>query len=155
MEKRIQTKSAHQAQPPAPARPRSLTGGSRLSPTHAPFLSLSLLYGANPSAPFIFARTRSLCLADPTRQPVPNLSPTSPAVDAPTPACSPTTSARPRPFRPCAPLAHSPLLTCALSRALSPPLSPCARNQATPSSLIEDCRCSTAAVESPPHPLPR
>jgi hypothetical protein len=43
-------------------------------------------------------RARSLCSAEPTCQPVPNLPPTSLAMDAPTTARSPATSARPRPF---------------------------------------------------------
>jgi hypothetical protein len=107
-----------------PARYRSRTGGPRLSAqTCAPLLSLSLLCGANLSAPFIFARALSLYIADPTRQPIPNLPPTSSALDAPTSAHSSATFARPRPFRPRALLAHFPPLTCALSRALSP----CAR----------------------------
>ena len=77
MEKPFQPKSAHQAQSHARAtastRPRSLTGGPRLSaPTRAPLLSLypSRCF-VGPSTPFLFARARalSLCLVDPTRQP--------------------------------------------------------------------------------------
>jgi hypothetical protein len=117
MEKQIQpsrTTRPSTARAPAPARLRSLIGGPRLSaPTRAPLLFLS------PSCCFVgptyrcrFSRTRtrslSLCPADPTRQPVPNLPPTSLAMDAPMSARSPATSSCPRPFRPCAPLAHFP-----------------------------------------------
>jgi hypothetical protein len=58
---------------------------------------------------FLFrARSLSLCLADPTRQPVPNLPPTSLDVDAATSARSLASSARPRPFRPVPYLPTSP-----------------------------------------------
>jgi hypothetical protein len=44
------------------------------------------------------------------------------------------------PFEPRASLTHFPLLTCALSRTLSPPLSLCARDQVAPPPLTEG-RC--------------
>jgi hypothetical protein len=71
----------------------------------------------------------SLCSADPTCQSVPNLKPTSLAMDVPTSACSPTTFSSPRHFRSRMLLAHFPSLTCALSQTLSSPLFPYARDQ--------------------------
>jgi hypothetical protein len=123
--------------PTRPSPPRAPSVSNRRAPsvganprTSSVPLSLSLLCEADLLALFLFrTRSLSLCLANPTRQPVPNLSPTSLAVNAPTSSCSPATSTRPHPFRPHAPLAHFSLLTCALSRALSPPLSPGVRNQ--------------------------
>jgi hypothetical protein len=104
--------------PPVGANPRALS----------PSFPLAALWGRPVGAVYFRSRAFSLRLADPTHQPVPNLSPTS----------LPWTRPRPRvlrpspyalvPFEPRAPLDHFPLLTCALSRALSPPLSPCARN---------------------------
>jgi hypothetical protein len=71
----------------APACPRSLTGGPRLSaPTRPPLLSLSLLCGADLSAPFLFARAHLLSLPrEPHRSAVPNLPPTSPPWKCPHP----------------------------------------------------------------------
>jgi hypothetical protein len=66
---------------------------------------------------------------DPTRQSIPNLSPTSLIVDAPTTARSPATFSSSYPFTSRTLLAHFPSLICALSRTLSPPLLPCARDQ--------------------------
>jgi hypothetical protein len=115
----------------APARPRCLTGGPRLSaPTRAHSLPLSLLLlcGAELSAPFFFP-TPTLSLS---RRPhllvVPNLSPTistswtrpHPHVPRPCPRAQ-------APFEPRALLAHLPSLTCALSQTPSPSLSLCPR----------------------------
>ena len=65
----------------------------------SPSLSLSLLYGVDLLAPFLST------------------------------ARSPTTFSSPYPFRSRTLLAHFPSLTCTLSRTLSPPLLPYARDQ--------------------------
>jgi hypothetical protein len=54
-------------------------------------------------------------------------------------------------FEPHAPLAHFPLLTCALSRTLSPPLSLCARDQVALPPLTEDHRsfCDRRRARAP------
>jgi hypothetical protein len=80
----------------------------------------------------------SLCPAEPTYQSVPNLLPTSLAVDAPTTECSPATFSSPHLFRRRTLLAHFPPLTCTLNRTLLPPLSLCARDQVAPPPLTED-----------------
>ena len=58
-------------------------------------------------------------------------------MDTPTSTRFPTTSACPRLFRARTSLAHFPLLTCTLIRALWSPLSPCARNQTASLPLTE------------------
>jgi hypothetical protein len=133
------------ARAPAPARPRCLTGGSRLlAPALAPLLPLSpsrCLVGQPCRRCSLRTRARfSLCPAEPTCQSVPNLSPTSLVMDAPMTVRSPATFSSPRLFRSRMPLAHFPPLTCALNRTLSSPLSLFARNQVAPPLLTEDCR---------------
>jgi hypothetical protein len=113
MEKPIRPSWPTRPSPPrAPAHLWSLTGEPRLStPTRAPLLFLSpSRCSVKPICRCRFSRTRarslSLCPADPTHQPVPNLPLTSLVVDAPTSARSPATSACPCPFRPHALLAY-------------------------------------------------
>jgi hypothetical protein len=138
-----------------PACPRCLTGGSRLSaPARACSLSLSLslLCGADLSAPFLsYARALSLCLADPTRQPPqPSLTsrPHSPAMDAPTTARSLAMFSSLRPFRSPHTTCPLPLLICSLNRALPPPLSPYACDQPSSTAAhrgsppFHDSRCA-------------
>jgi hypothetical protein len=93
------------SQTPAPAlaRPRCLTGGSRLSaPTPAHPLSPSLSRcPVGQACRRSFSRPRArfpLCPADPTCQSSVTSRPRYPAVDAPTSARSPATSPRPHPF---------------------------------------------------------
>jgi hypothetical protein len=122
------TRPSPERAPSVPDR-RAPPVGANLRTSSLP-LSLSLFCGANLSAPFLsHARPLSLCPADPTRQPVPNLPPTSLAVDAPTSAHSWATSTRPRPFRPCAPLAHLPPAHLRPQPSSLAPLSLCARDQ--------------------------
>jgi hypothetical protein len=96
-------------------------------------------------------RARSLCPEDPTRQSVPNLLPMSLAVDVPTTARSPATFSSSRPFRSRTQLAYFPSLTCALSRTLSPPLLPCARDQ---TSSAATHRRPPSVLRPPSSPLP-
>jgi hypothetical protein len=122
IEKPISAQSVQQAQPRAraPTRHRCLTVGSRLSaPALAPLLSLSSSRCpvGQPCHRRSF-RTRprlSLCPTEPTCQSIPNLPPTSLAMDAPTTARSPATFSSLCLFRSRTPLAHFPPLTCALS----------------------------------------
>jgi hypothetical protein len=140
---------------PAPARLWSLTGGPHLSvPTRAPLIFLSpSRYSVGPTYRCCFSRTRarSLCPADPTRQSVPNLPPTSLALDAPTSTRSPATSTRPRPFRP-VPRSHTSPRSLAPLAELSRPAR--TTRQALPP-LTEDRRRSATVVEPPLHPSPR
>jgi hypothetical protein len=117
---------------PAPARPRCLTGGPRLSaPAHLFSSSpLSLLYGADLLAPFLFARACSLSASW--------TPPVSPSLTS-HPRPPPWTRPRPRVLRPpphaLAPLDPTPRsptspFSLAPSAELSrPSLSPCARDQ--------------------------
>jgi hypothetical protein len=157
MEKRIQSNSVHQAQPRA--RPRSLTSGPHLSaPTRAPSLplSLSLLCGADLSAPFIFAHARSLSASR-------------------TPPINPSLTSRPRPCRGRAhvrafsghlrmpspllsPAPRSPTSPCSLAPSveLSRPLShPVRATRRAPPLLTEDRGRSATAVEPVSRPFPR
>jgi hypothetical protein len=123
---------------PSPARTRAPLVPDRRAPPVGARVRASLHFlspsrcsvGPTCGRRFFFARVRSLSAS--RTQPV-SVSLTL------RPCPSPWTRPRPRvlqppphslgPLEPHAPLAHFPLLTCALSRALSPPLSPCVRNQ--------------------------
>jgi hypothetical protein len=152
--------SPTRARVPTPARLRCLTCGPRLSaPTPArPLspLSLSLLCGAELSAPFFPPRPLSLSRR-PHLSSVPNLSST---------ISSPWTRPRLRvlrprprtraPFEPRALLAHLPSLICALCQTFSPSLSrsahACRELRHRPPSTAA---CSVAAVASVPRLVPR
>jgi hypothetical protein len=155
MEKPIQPKSAHQAQPLARARARAPSVPDRQTPpvgasprTSSLPLSLSLLCGADLSAPLLFAHARSLS------------APRSPPV-------SPSLTSRPRPRvlwpplhapAPLEPAPRSPTSPCSLTplAKLSRPLSrPARATRQALSPLTEDRRRSTTVVEPSSRPFPR
>jgi hypothetical protein len=139
---------------------------AQADPTHAPAhehpparpLSLPLPVRQSCWRHFPRTRARSLSLArGPHLSDPPSLTsrPCTPVVDAPTTSRFLATSARPRPFRARTPLFQFPLFICAHSRALSPPLSPCAHNQAVHRRSPKFAARSTTVVEPSPRPFPR
>jgi hypothetical protein len=118
-----------------------------LAPTSAPHsLSLSLLYGAELSAPFFSPHPLSISLSRrPHLSVIPNLSPMiSPLWTRPCPRNR-------APFEPHALLAHLPSLIYAPCQTPSPSLSLCPRKQRAPPPPVVDCCpfCGHCRVRAP------